>query len=80
MERSVRSGENATKSFLKHRRSVINRDTKWKEYEFKAKPGDPTGDRRSLRHTNCGSTGNWFAAWLRPTNIRGHYILFETSA
>src|SRR6266568_4563372 len=78
MERSVRSGENATKSFLKAP-TILSSPATRSGRNTNSKPNLVTqsGDRRSLRHTNRGSTGkSGLLPWLHPTNIHGHYILF----
>ncbi len=36
---------------------VPRRDSDWREYEFKGKPGDPAAGRASSPRTTCGSTG-----------------------
>ena len=78
MERSVRSGENATKSFLKAPKIQSLLPTQ-SGRNTNSKPNlvTQTGDRRSLRHTNRGSTGkSGLLLWLHLPSIPGPCILF----
>src|SRR4029453_1599254 len=78
MEGLVRSGENATKSFLKAPKIQSSAATQsGRNTSSKPNRVTQTDGRRSLRRTNRGSTGkSGLLLWLHPANTRGHCILF----
>src|SRR4026207_5298 len=78
MERSVQSGENATKSFLKAPKIQSLLATR-SGRNTNSKPSRviQTGDRRSSRPINRGLTGkSGLLLWLHLANTPGHCILF----
>src|SRR4030095_11770972 len=77
MERSARSGENATKSFLKVPKIQSSPATRsGRNTNSKTNLVTQTGGRRSLRPINRGSTGkSGLLRWLHLANTRGHCIL-----
>ena len=77
MERSVRSAGNATKSFFKAPKIQSSRAIpSGRNTSSKPSRGIQTGDRRSSRHINRGSTGkSGSLRWLHPPSIRGRCIL-----
>ena len=55
--------------------ALITLDTKWKEYEFKAKPGDPNRRPPFIAPYQPESTGkSGSRPWRHPPNTRGHCI------